>query len=136
MALSVAPLTTVVMGAVDQNLAGTASGINNAVARIAGLLAVAILGMVMVSAFSHYLNQRLTQLAIPIDVMRSIQSNEIKLATLPVPDGLDTNTAATIRMSIELAFVFGFRVIMVICAGLSVVSSVFAWRMIGAEPRR
>ena len=136
MALSVAPLTTVVMGAVDQNLAGTASGINNAVARIAGLLAVAILGMVMVSAFSHYLNQRLTQLAIPIDVMRSIQSNEIKLATLPVPDGLDPNTAATIRMSIELAFVFGFRVIMVICAGLSVVSSVFAWRMIGAEPRR
>jgi EmrB/QacA subfamily drug resistance transporter len=136
MAVSVAPLTTVVMSAVDQSHAGAASGINNAVARIAGLLAVAILGMVMVGAFSYYLNQRLTQLAIPVEAMRSIQSNEIRLATLAVPDGLNPNTNAKIGMSIELAFVFGFRVIMLICAGLSIVSSVFAWRMIGADAKR
>src|SRR5207245_6957062 len=55
MAVSVAPLTTVVMGAVEQGHVGTASGINNAVARIAGLLAISSLVVLMVSGFYHVL---------------------------------------------------------------------------------
>jgi EmrB/QacA subfamily drug resistance transporter len=131
MAVSVAPLTTVVMGAVEQRHAGTASGINNAVARIAGLLAVAILGMVMVSAFSHYLNVRMAQLNLPYEAIHTVQSNEIRLAALTVPRGIDSNAASALRTLIDRAFVFGFRLIMLICAGLSVASSGFAWRMIG-----
>jgi EmrB/QacA subfamily drug resistance transporter len=136
MAVSVAPLTTVVMGAVEQKHAGTASGINNAVARIAGLLAIAILGMTMVSAFSHCLNERLTQLNLPAEAIRSVQSNEITLAALSVPPGVDSNAAAALKILIDRAFVFGFRVIMLICAGLSAASSGFAWRMIGAGGKR
>jgi EmrB/QacA subfamily drug resistance transporter len=135
MAVSVAPLTTVVMGAVEQSHAGTASGINNAVARVAGLLAIAILGMVMLTAFSRYLNERLTQLPLPADVTESVRSNEIRLAAVAVPAGLDSNTAAVLRASIDQAFVFGFRLIMLVCAGLSVSSSGFAWRMIASRPR-
>ncbi len=130
MAVSVAPLTTVVMGTVDQNRAGTASGINNAVARVAGLLAVAILGIVMVSAFSYRMNQSLKQLNISADVASALQSNEMKLAALPVPSGTDPSTAAALKTSIDGAFVSGFRLIMLICAGLAVASATFAWRMI------
>jgi EmrB/QacA subfamily drug resistance transporter len=133
MAVSVAPLTTVVMDAVNQNHAGTASGINNAVARVAGLLAVAILGIVMVTAFSYQMNQRLMQLNLPVDVMHGLMSNEVRLAALAVPAGMDPGTAAALRISIDRAFVFGFRVIMLICAGLSVTSAAFAWRMIAGQ---
>jgi EmrB/QacA subfamily drug resistance transporter len=136
MAVSVAPLTTVVMGAVDQDHAGTASGISNAVARVAGLLAIAILGMVMVSAFSYHMNQSLRQLNMPLDVIQGVQSSATRLAAMAVPAGVDSSTAAEVRVSIDRAFIFGFRLIMLICAGLSAASSGFAWRMIAVNTKR
>ncbi len=130
LAVSVAPLTTVVMGAVDQNRAGTASGINNAVARVAGLISIAVLGVVLVNAFSFYLNHSLRDLAIPAGAMRDLQAGVIKLAALTVPPGIGPDTAAAIRVSIDRAFIFGFRSVMLLCAGLSVMSAACAWRMI------
>jgi len=65
--------------------------------------------------------------------MHDLRANEIKLAALAVPAGLDSDTAAAIRVSIERAFIFGFRFIMLICEGLSLASAVVAWRMI-AKP--
>jgi len=49
---------------------------------------------------------------------------------MAVPAGLDSDTGAAIRVSIERAFIFGFRFIMLICAGLSLASAAVAWRMI------
>ena len=133
MAISVAPLTTVVMSSVDQDRVGTASGINNAVARVAGVLAVAILGIVMVKVFSSSLNRSLAGRQIPPGILQYIQSNEIKLAGLDLPSGLDADTTAVIRASISRAFAFGFRTVMLICAGLSLASAVIAWLMIPAR---
>jgi MFS family permease len=130
LAISVAPLTTVVLDAADQSRAGTASGINNAVARVAGLLAIAVMGVVMVNAFSFRLNRSLQNLAIPPTAMQDLLSNETKLAALTGPVGINREMAAAIRVSIERAFVFAFRIAMVICAGLSIAGSSFAWRMI------
>ncbi len=133
MAVSVAPLTTMVMSAVDQNRAGAASGINNAVARVAGLLSIATLGIVMVSAFSSHLNQSLMNLHLSADITRELQSNEIKLAALTVPAGLDSSTAAKITSVIEQSFVYGFRLVMLVCVALSIISALFAWRLIPRE---
>jgi EmrB/QacA subfamily drug resistance transporter len=130
MAISVAPLTTVVMSSVDQDRAGTASGINNAVARVASMLAIAILGIVMVEVFSSSLNRSLTGRLLPPGILHYLQLNAIKLAGLDLPPGLDIDTTALIRESISHAFVFGFRTGMLICAGLSSASALVAWLMI------
>ncbi len=130
MAVSVAPLTTVVMSSVDQMRAGTASGINNAVSRVAGVLAVAILGIVMVGAFSHRLQRSLDSLDLAPRVLHQIQSSTIRLGGLEVPSGLDALTSSVLRAAIIRAFVFGFRLIMLLCAGLAVASATVAYRMI------
>jgi predicted MFS family arabinose efflux permease len=133
LAVSVAPLTTVVMSSVGQDRAGTASGINNAVARVAGLLAIAILGIVMVKVFSFKLNRSLAGHQLPPIILQYIQSNEIKLAGLDLPSGLEADTTTVVRASISRAFIFGFRTVLLICAGLSLASALVAWLMIPAR---
>ena len=129
-AVTVAPLTTVVMNSVDKARAGTASGINNAVARVASVLAIAVLGIVMAKAFGSRLNHTLAHLLLPPQVLAELQANEIRLAGLQVPAGVSPSLKAAIRVSIGVAFVFGFRVVMSICAGLSLASAVVALGLI------
>jgi len=123
LAVSVAPLTTVVMNAVDQSRAGTASGINNAVARVAGLLAIAVLGIVMVRSFSSHLERNLAGLSLPPEVVKALESNRIRLAAIEIPSGLDPNVATAVKTDVDRAFLSGFRLIMFICAGLCVLSA-------------
>ncbi|MBN3765324.1 MFS transporter, partial [Burkholderia sp. Ac-20365] len=73
MTITVAPLTTTVMTSVATTRTGVASGINNAVARIASLLAIAVLGIVFVWSHDAALTQRLEQLHIPADLHREGQ---------------------------------------------------------------
>jgi len=135
-AVTVAPLTTVVMNSVNQNRVGSASGINNAVARIAGVLAIATFGIVMVKVFGSELNHSLAHLSLSPAILRELHADEIKLAGLQVPLGLSLSTSAAIRESVKEAFVFGFRIVMLACAGLSLASSAVAWLTIGNDPDR
>jgi len=136
MAITVAPLTTVVMNSVDEDRIGAASGINNAVARVAGVLAIAVLGIVMVNTFGARLDFKLANFSLPPSTLHEIQAGEIKLAGLQLPASLNPSTGAAIRESVREAFVFGFRLIMLICAGLSVASAAAAWLLIPDNMRK
>jgi EmrB/QacA subfamily drug resistance transporter len=130
MATTVAPLTTVVMNSVDRDRVGAASGVNNAIARVAGVLAVAVFGIVMVKAFSHRLDQQLANLSLSPSVLHDIHANEIRLAGLQVPAGVDTAAKAAISASIDNSFVFGFRIVLLMCVALAIASAGVAWLMI------
>ena len=130
MAVSVAPLTTTVMGAVEGSHAGVASGINNAVSRCAGLLAVAVLGILMVGLFGRGLDRRLAGSALPPEARTAMAAGREKLAALPIPAGLAAPAKAQARAAVDHAFLDGFRGVMLTAAGLAVLASLSAGRLI------
>jgi EmrB/QacA subfamily drug resistance transporter len=130
MAVTVAPLTTDVMNSVAEDRIGTASGINNAVARVAGVLGIAVLGIAMVWAFRSHLDRSLMHLSLPSAALDEIHAQENSLAALLPPASLDAPTRAVITASVRQGFVFGFRIVMMICAALALASSIITWRMV------
>jgi EmrB/QacA subfamily drug resistance transporter len=133
MAVTVAPLTTTVMNAVGPALAGTASGVNNAVSRTAGLLAIAAFGVVLSSAFDARLDEALARLPLPPEAAAAISAQRHRLAGLELPPGLDAAAAAQARAAVGEAFVAGFRHVMLLAAGLSAASALAAWMLIGGR---
>jgi EmrB/QacA subfamily drug resistance transporter len=133
MAISVAPLTTTVMNSVRQNRAGVASGINNAVSRTAGLLAIAVLGLVMFHAFNNCLDQQLNQMSIPPEAMKALYDQRMKLAAAEVPASVDEPSRTAIKEAIDQCFVSGFRRVMILGAALAFASSLVAWLAIRNE---
>jgi EmrB/QacA subfamily drug resistance transporter len=126
MSVSVPPLTTAVMGAVDQNHAGAASGINNAVARVAGLLAIAVFGIVMVQAFAVRLDHSLAILEVSPQLRHEMETNRTKLAGIDLPQDIAPVLAREVKAEIENSFLFGFRIIACSCALLALASALTA----------
>ncbi len=119
MAVSIAPLTTTVMNAVGQDRAGIASGINNAVSRVAGLLAVAVFGLVLTTVFASSLDARLKSLPVADTVRQQVESQRSRLAAIQTDD-------PHIREAVKDSFLAGFRAIVWIAAGLGIASSLSA----------
>lgn len=126
MAIAVAPLTTTVMNAVDPAAAGTASGVNNAVSRIAGLLAVAVFGWLMATVFEPRLQQGLALAGVPRELADSLWSQRDRLAAIELPRSLAGEAATAGRDAVHQAFVAGYRWIMVLSAALALASALVA----------
>ncbi|MGI9175368.1 MAG: hypothetical protein ACR2GR_08645 [Rhodothermales bacterium] len=133
MAVSVAPLTTVVMGAVADRYAGVASGINNAASRVAGLIAVALLGTVAVGFFSEALNARLAYLDVRPEAKEAVYAARQELAGASPPSAVSGRDRQALEEAIRTSYVYSFRWIMLIAAGLAGLSALCAAWMIEAR---
>ncbi|HEV2038092.1 MAG TPA: hypothetical protein VGQ96_05735, partial [Candidatus Eremiobacteraceae bacterium] len=131
MALVVSPLTTTVMGSVDPSRFGIASGINNAVARTAGLLAIAVLTLAVVATFNRALDLRLAHMAVPPQALAALNAERPRLAAAKAPDFVPAAARATIDDAIARSYVEGFRVAMLLAAGLALAGALCAWWLIG-----
>jgi EmrB/QacA subfamily drug resistance transporter len=125
LAVTVAPLTTTVMGAVDPRHAGVASGVNNAVSRVAGLLAIAILGVLLGRTFAARARSGIDRVTLSAPAREGTDRELRKLAgadltQVPALTGVEQRE---IREIIDQSFVFSFRFVMIGAAGLAVAAA-------------
>jgi MFS family permease len=125
MAITIAPLTTTVMNAVEPAAAGVASGVNNAVSRMAGLLAIAVFGWVMALVFEPALQAALNDAALPPAVVDAAWAQRDRLGALRI-EGSELATAQAVHGAVQEAFVAGFRWIMGASAALALLGAAVA----------
>jgi len=130
MGITVAPLTTAVVGSAPAESSGTASGINNAVARTARVLAIAIFGAIALAAFKGTLESRTADLGLSEEARSSLSIEASKLADAVAPTGLDAAQTSAVEAAIDLAFIDTFRLLALISAGLAWGSAVLAWLIV------
>ncbi|HLL27331.1 MAG TPA: DHA2 family efflux MFS transporter permease subunit [Xanthobacteraceae bacterium] len=136
MAISVAPLTTVVLNSVDAAFEGAASGINNAASRIAVVVAIAVFGIFFAFVFNRSLDTNLQRAQLPAALVETVQQQRSMLGAIELPAGISADDKAAARHAIADAFTAGFRLIMIISALLAAASAVIAWAMIESAGRR
>jgi EmrB/QacA subfamily drug resistance transporter len=132
----VAPLTTTVMDSVSERQAGVASGVNNAVSRVASLLSIAVLGMVAFHVFNTQLAQKLDISNLSAPVKNAVLEQRNRLTQIEPPKDLDIDQEQVLKRSIDGSFLSGFRWVMIISAGLALLSAFSAWSMIQGKPQK
>jgi hypothetical protein len=110
LAITVAPLTSTVLADADESNAGIASGVNNAIARVAGLVTIAAVGAVVAASFGTRLEEEVGDQANRPEVAAAVEAaKDQPLATVEV-QGVPEDVQASVRESAEDASVGAFRV--------------------------
>jgi EmrB/QacA subfamily drug resistance transporter len=123
----VAPLTTAVFDAVDTEKSGVASGVNNAVARTAGLVAVAAFGIVLAAVFNADFNQHIGHRHLSATTERIVRADRARLYAGTAPADVPATDRATVDDAVRESYLAGFRAVMLATAIVCVLSSVVAF---------
>ncbi len=126
MTIAVAPLTTVVMSDAGGGHAGTASGVNNAAARIAGLLAIAVLGVVALGVFNGALDRRLEAGGLPAGVEHALEPFRSDMTGASLGDEVQGERREQVQALVNDAFVVSFRWVAGISAAFAFLSAAVA----------
>jgi MFS family permease len=132
---TVAPLTSTVLGAVEEKHSGVASGVNNAIARIAGLLAIAVLGAVVASQFSSAVDDKLAGRPLGPTARAAIAEAKARSLSTAPADRVPPSERAQVKGALEDASVSAFRLGLGLGAALVLAGGVLS--LVGIQnPRR
>jgi EmrB/QacA subfamily drug resistance transporter len=126
MAVTVAPLTTAVLNAVPAHRTGVASGINNAVASVGGLLVVALLGTVALGVFDRSLDRHLAEAPASSAVARAVDGARSGFVIPAMPASLSADERARTRAIVAASLEDTLRLAMYVAAALALASALVA----------
>ena len=118
-AVTVAPLTAAVISAVPDHETGIAAGINNAVASVANLLAVAALGALALGLYDHGLDGELAGKSVPSAVARAIGDARGQFVVAPARAALRGSDRQQAEGVIKGSLARSIRTILLVCAALA-----------------
>jgi EmrB/QacA subfamily drug resistance transporter len=118
MSFTVAPLTATVMGSVSDHLSGTASGVNNALTRIANVFANAIFGALAVLFFTGALQKHVNDVHFSDKDRRSVMAQSVNLGNARVPGSIGAAYHGEVRQFYSESFIDAYADVMRICAAL------------------
>ena len=132
----VTPLTSAFMSAAGDERAGVASGINNAVARLAQLLAIAILGLLAAMAFNAALDIRLLAAGVPSEAIESLADERIKLGAMRAPAAFPAELRDALSRAVAASFREAFACVAYASAGLCIAASAIGYWSVRRLPSR
>jgi EmrB/QacA subfamily drug resistance transporter len=118
LAMTVAPLTATVLADADERNAGVASGVNNAIARVASLVAIAGVGALVAAQFGSSLDDRLAGDAGRPELAAALDRAKRQPLARVAPEGLGAGLRQRVAAAAEDASISAFRLGMGISAGL------------------
>lgn len=133
-AISFAPLQTTVMSSVKQSVVGTASGVNKAISRLSGMLAVALLGALVISIFGNDLLEWMQQNNVPADIQQQMLSEKASLAKAEIPGQASDKIKEGLKASIKKSFLHSYQLVMYLSSGLVLLGSICSALMVSYHP--
>ena len=132
MAIAVAPLTTTVMNSVPSEHSGVASGVNNAVSRVAGLLAIAVFGVIVSRTFEARVNPRLARIELSAEARAGVLRELPKMAGANVRSirALPADRRGAVDAAIDDSFSWAFRVAMFGSAILALAAAIVGFGIV------
>ncbi|MEP6467199.1 MAG: MFS transporter [Parafilimonas sp.] len=127
MSFTVAPLTATVMGALPNHYSGTASGINKATTRIAGVFANAILGALAILFFTGFLNERISNMQLNESVKKSVMEQVQDLGNAKPPSAMNDANKKIITKAYKDGFIKAYNNIMLICSSLAFLGALMSF---------
>jgi len=126
MSITVAPLTTAVMASVSDHFSGTASGVNNAVSRIAGVFANAVFGTLAVLFFSGALQQQVASIPLSPAQKQAVMAQAPDMGNAHVPKDVAPQNKTVIIKAYHNSFISMYSKIMKISAALGFLGALMA----------